>query len=176
MKVRCGNDWSFVRLGPPDVRSLRCYKKWLMMSHNNWCISTGSIFKYFYISVDFREVRYTQKFDMSFFFHFWVNTPPVLHPTEFFHCQYWNDPPNDGGSLEKSACSGRNISTIRSKIVWGARIPVIWVLIKPLNRKPRRLTRRSRATSPQSCSLFNGFSRRRIALRFDLQREKINYP
>jgi len=26
---------------------------------------------------------------MSFFFHFWVNTPPVLHPTEFFHCQYW---------------------------------------------------------------------------------------
>ena len=102
------------------------------------------------IWTEIRQVRVTQKSELSFFFHFWVNTPPVLHPTEFFHCQYWNDPPNDGGSLEKSACSGRNISTIRSKIVWGARIPVIWVLIKPLNGKSRRLTRRSRATSPQS--------------------------
>ena len=106
----------------------------------------------------FREVRVTQKSELFFFFHFWVNTPPVLHPTEFFHCQYWNDPPNVWGSLEKSACSGRNISTIRRKIVWGARIPIIWVLIKPLNRKPRRLTRRSRATSPQSCAFFTVFA------------------
>ena len=84
-------------------------------------------------------------------------------------------PPRQG-SLEKAAFSGCRRATTSREIRPSARIYVISIIIEPLNRKPRRLTRRSRATSPQSCSLFNGFSRRRIALRFDLQREKINYP
>ena len=132
-------------------------------------------FETFISSSDFREVRVTQKSELSFFFHFWVNTPPVLHPTEFFHCQYWNDPPNDGGSLGSCSSSGCHNSTIRKKIGGSARIVVIWVLIKLLNRKPRRLTRRSRA-KPPSCSLFNGFSRKETigaSLRFN---QKLNYP
>ncbi len=60
----------------------------------------------------------------------------------------------------------------------GALIVVIWVLVKPLNRKPRRLIRRFRAKPPQNCSLFNGFSRKDSketirALRFN---QKLNYP
>ena len=60
-------------------------------------------------------------------------------------------PPRQG-SLEKVAFSGCRRATTSREIGMSARILVIWCLICHLNRKPRRLTRRSRATFPQSCS------------------------
>ncbi len=60
----------------------------------------------------------------------------------------WNDPPLAAITPQFARRSA------------GALIVVIWVLIKPLNRKHRRLIRRSRAKPPQNCSLFNGFSRK----------------
>ncbi len=66
-------------------------------------------------------------------------------------------PPRQG-SLEKVAFSGCRRATTSREIGMSARILVIWCLICHLNRKPRRLTRRSRATSPQSCAFFTVFA------------------
>ena len=48
-----------------------------------------TLFESVTLSVELREVRVTQKFELSGFFQFWVNGLAVLHQTEFFHCQYW---------------------------------------------------------------------------------------
>jgi hypothetical protein len=105
---------------------------------------------------------------ITFFFSVLRKHPGGSDPNRVFLCQR--------GSLGSCSSSGSHNSTIRKKIGGSARIVVIWVLITPLNRKPRRLTRRSRAKPPQSCSLFNGFSRKETigaSLRFN---QKLNYP
>jgi hypothetical protein len=84
--------------------------------------------------------------------------------------------PSSAGFTGKSGIFWLRRATTSREIGMSARILVIWCLICHFNRKPRRLTRRSRATSPQSCAFFTVFAGLRLALHFDLQPEKIKDP